>query len=548
MGFEVTARKLPWVENARRGPVGRQGPPVASPVPRPRAGRSSSASGAVEEGVVGGQQLHQRRDPRAGCGRTAARSRRAWPAHGRARARGSARSVLTLHVARLQRTGPRSARRTARDRGSRHQARAPGPAQVGAQLTPATARALSSRPARSRAADRTGGRPGHARPADGPRRGSSGLGCPSARNRKRGETRMACRAWAMPLSKRPVCCSVAPPARQPLQGGSLHRPAEGALGHPLQDVAGVGRRAVGGRRGRAPEEQARCAPRGYSRRMPAPSGPRTAISSRVDVDGPGPSAAAIAHVHRDADPVLARVEPDRQLVAVGPVAGRVAPAEQRAVIDEQPDAHPAGERRKLLMPSRTSTRCDRRGPTRKRPSLTASPGPGSSTTAGPTGPGGSAGPPPGCHHPPHDLLGGDEVLLHQRRRDGEHVADGVEAVAAVIGRKVLGRIGSDPEEVARSLWLYSSRLSRRMVTLPGSGARQSTPCTSRWIQAQQRRPLGWRWGEASGAAASDRCARSPRPASTAGDPRAAPPGTRRPGHRARPPRGRCPRRGSRSNT
>ncbi len=48
----------------------------------------------------------------------------------------------------------------------------------------------------------------------------------------------------------------------------------------------------------------------------------------------------------------------------------------------------------------------------------------------------------------HDLLGRSEVLLHQQRRQRQHVADVVEAVADVVGGEVVGGVEVDAEEVA----------------------------------------------------------------------------------------------------
>ena len=47
-----------------------------------------------------------------------------------------------------------------------------------------------------------------------------------------------------------------------------------------------------------------------------------------------------------------------------------------------------------------------------------------------------------------DLLGRRQVLLHQRRRDRQDVADVVEAVAEVVGRKIVGGAEIDAEQIA----------------------------------------------------------------------------------------------------
>jgi hypothetical protein len=46
-----------------------------------------------------------------------------------------------------------------------------------------------------------------------------------------------------------------------------------------------------------------------------------------------------------------------------------------------------------------------------------------------------------------DLLGGDQVLVHQQRRDRQNIADVVEAVADVVGREVVGGPQVEAREV-----------------------------------------------------------------------------------------------------
>ncbi len=54
----------------------------------------------------------------------------------------------------------------------------------------------------------------------------------------------------------------------------------------------------------------------------------------------------------------------------------------------------------------------------------------------------------GRHGGLHDGLGRLEVFLQQERRDGEDVADVVEAVAGIVGRELLLRLEVDPHQVA----------------------------------------------------------------------------------------------------
>ena len=75
-----------------------------------------------------------------------------------------------------------------------------------------------------------------------------------------------------------------------------------------------------------------------------------------------------------------------------------------------------------------------------------------------------------------------DVLLHQHRRERQHVADVVEAVARVVLREVVGRPRSTPSR-SRIVLLYSVRFSRRAVTRPGSGGVvRSMRSSSRSIQ------------------------------------------------------------------
>ena len=48
---------------------------------------------------------------------------------------------------------------------------------------------------------------------------------------------------------------------------------------------------------------------------------------------------------------------------------------------------------------------------------------------------------------PSDGLGGGQVLLQQEGREGQHVADVVEAVTHVVGREIVGRSEVDPDQV-----------------------------------------------------------------------------------------------------
>ena len=48
----------------------------------------------------------------------------------------------------------------------------------------------------------------------------------------------------------------------------------------------------------------------------------------------------------------------------------------------------------------------------------------------------------------HDLFGRLQIFLHQQRRQGQHVANVVEAVTRIVGRKVLGRVVIDARQIA----------------------------------------------------------------------------------------------------
>jgi hypothetical protein len=50
--------------------------------------------------------------------------------------------------------------------------------------------------------------------------------------------------------------------------------------------------------------------------------------------------------------------------------------------------------------------------------------------------------------PPRDALGGRQIPLHQERRDGEHVADVVEAVARIVDREILVGAELDAQQIA----------------------------------------------------------------------------------------------------
>ncbi len=55
-----------------------------------------------------------------------------------------------------------------------------------------------------------------------------------------------------------------------------------------------------------------------------------------------------------------------------------------------------------------------------------------------------------------DFFGGGEVLFHEDRRHGEHVADVVEAVADVVGGEVVGRVEGDADEVADGVVVFGA--------------------------------------------------------------------------------------------
>ena len=58
--------------------------------------------------------------------------------------------------------------------------------------------------------------------------------------------------------------------------------------------------------------------------------------------------------------------------------------------------------------------------------------------------------------PLHDALGGGQVALQEQRRQGQHVADVVEAVADVVGGEVLGRLEIDADEVADGVVVFDA--------------------------------------------------------------------------------------------
>lgn len=53
-----------------------------------------------------------------------------------------------------------------------------------------------------------------------------------------------------------------------------------------------------------------------------------------------------------------------------------------------------------------------------------------------------------------DLLGCSQVLLHQQRREREHVADVVEPVAHVVGGEIGGGVELDPQQVADGVGIF----------------------------------------------------------------------------------------------
>ena len=55
-----------------------------------------------------------------------------------------------------------------------------------------------------------------------------------------------------------------------------------------------------------------------------------------------------------------------------------------------------------------------------------------------------------------DRLGGLQVFFHQDRREAEHVADVVEAVADIVGREVVGRMEVDPDQVADRIVVFGA--------------------------------------------------------------------------------------------
>src|SRR5262249_9703210 len=58
--------------------------------------------------------------------------------------------------------------------------------------------------------------------------------------------------------------------------------------------------------------------------------------------------------------------------------------------------------------------------------------------------------------PLHDALGGGEVLLHEQRRQRQHVGDVVEAVADVVGGEVLGGVEIYADEVADGVVVFGA--------------------------------------------------------------------------------------------
>ena len=75
----------------------------------------------------------------------------------------------------------------------------------------------------------------------------------------------------------------------------------------------------------------------------------------------------------------------------------------------------------------------------------------------------------GGHGACGDPAGSGEIAIHQRRRDGEDIADVIEAVAKIVGGKAVFGAEFDGEEIAYGVGVLAARLRRRAVTRPGSG-------------------------------------------------------------------------------
>ena len=91
-----------------------------------------------------------------------------------------------------------------------------------------------------------------------------------------------------------------------------------------------------------------------------------------------------------------------------------------------------------------------------------------------------------------DLFGRGQVLLHERRRDREHVADVVEAVARIVGREFVGRAEVDPEQIADRVGVLDAV---QAVDRDVAGIRLELPIVARELTLDirdQRRPLAGR--------------------------------------------------------
>ncbi len=74
------------------------------------------------------------------------------------------------------------------------------------------------------------------------------------------------------------------------------------------------------------------------------------------------------------------------------------------------------------------------------------------------------------------------VLFEQERRDREHVADIVEAITGVVGRKLFLRLEVEPRQVANRVAIFDTIEAANRYTTRGRGLSGSRPNTSRLIQ------------------------------------------------------------------
>ena len=298
VGFDVTARTVPCVSTPPRGLSCGQVDPahlVALDALDPVVLRQP----LVEERVVAVEQLQQAAVLRGRCARRASRSRGAWPGGGRrsARIRGSGgttgrtsprASCSSFFSASVSSSGGlrissrnRARRRSASGSGGSSRAITAGaliehrldvaglepladevadellrprvgehPIDLGRQVLRAACARRPGGTARRRASttrgSRTAARPGRIRRPAGYRPGGPGSAA-SSRKRNRGEASTAAIAWATPASK--VCPSWDADGlgqrRQPVHRRVVHRAAEGLLGEPAQELAGVAPASVG---------------------------------------------------------------------------------------------------------------------------------------------------------------------------------------------------------------------------------------------------------------------------------------------------------------